>query len=102
MGMTKGDEEYLATGKHKISECSGEVVTTTDGYKICRHNTATCPVGWYQFYNWSKTIPVTSGGYPTCTTPYHDWDNEITEICLKCDVYGCWGATAIITQIGCI
>ncbi|MDD4358305.1 MAG: hypothetical protein PHY30_00640 [Candidatus Pacebacteria bacterium] len=117
IGMTRGDDEYLATAKHKVSECTGEVVTTNDGYKICRYDSATCPSGWYQFYNWSTTQATESQPYgennTTCATSFHTWSNTPVEACsgpiysysssyFGASVHQYLTCYATITQIGCI
>lgn len=115
---------YLIGSIHTTSQCSsaGGVTIDITGGKLCKLSSASCPVGWTKYQNWSTTSNTNLGyiGTPltnrrcrayTCSSGYHAWSNTATETkwCTGGSYDGglgtCEGTTvnpvATITEIGC-
>jgi len=120
--------QLLVNGGHTYSDCTvagGTIVDSDVSLKQCQFNSATCPSGWTQYKNYSKTIPTVcswaayfgSWTNTSCNrfgvTSSHDWSNTVREYILcgyayepPC-YYQVWGSCcggneyATITQIGC-
>ena len=48
----------LVNGQHTVSQCSGLGGSSVDiggGNKLCKFASASCPVGWAKYGNWSTT-----------------------------------------------
>ena len=86
------EESFLINSIHTESQCNiigGDVVTVESNIKICKfYNSQTCPSGWTQYNNWSKTevntVSYQMGTTETicsCTTGSHVWSNTAREKC---------------------
>jgi hypothetical protein len=113
---------FLYSKKHTPLECtnSGGTVESNGSESFCRFSNSSCPSGWTQYNNYSKTVANTCSGTTgactnlnprVCTTGYHEWSNIVAETCsyynqarnFVCPSTGArpLTCTAKISQIGC-
>jgi len=118
----------LVNGQHTVSQCSGLGGSSVDvggGNKLCKFASASCPVGWAKYGNWSTTsntnvnykLNTVNGDirgkckseYRVCSSGSHIFSNTTKEtvVCQTWDKNE-WcqdneyaSATAVITETGC-
>jgi len=118
----------LVNGQHTVSQCSGLGGSSVDvggGNKLCKFASASCPVGWAKYGNWSTTsntnvnyeLNTVNGDirgkckseYRGCSSGSHIFSNTAKET-VVCQIWGKneWchddeyaSATAVITETGC-
>ncbi|MDB2426218.1 hypothetical protein N9W41_01600, partial [bacterium] len=89
--------ETLANNQHDEVQCTsiGGTVVGTSPNKFCKFSRSTCPSGWTQYQNWSKTSAYSQTyanfithyrgtckaptGSVTCSTGSHGWSNTAQE-----------------------
>lgn len=109
---------------HTVSQCSslgGSSVDIGGGNKICRLASASCPVGWTKYGNWSTTSNTNVTYYQpgggrgrcsrtalTCSSGSHAWSNTAREVvtCSSADSDWCGSGESVdsfatITETGC-